>query len=217
MAAAPNLTSDILLNLLKDGVRELGLSCSQDALARLIQYQELLAKWNKAYNLTAVIVPEQMVRLHLLDSLVVSTHLSGFNILDVGTGAGLPGIPLALINPDKEFFLLDSNAKKTRFVQQAKMEIELQNITVVRSRLEEFHSEIKFETIISRAFSDLASFVYGTRHLLQRDGVMVAMKARLSKEEINQIAEFETRVEPVYVPGIDVERNLVLVSATRIK
>lgn len=211
------MTSDILLNLLKDGVRELGLSCSQDALARLIQYQELLAKWNKAYNLTAVIVPEQMVRLHLLDSLVVSTHLSGFNILDVGTGAGLPGIPLALINPDKEFFLLDSNAKKTRFVQQAKMEIELQNITVVRSRLEEFHSEIKFETIISRAFSDLASFVYGTRHLLQRDGVMVAMKARLSKEEINQIAEFETRVEPVYVPGIDVERNLVLVSATRIK
>jgi len=203
-----------LLKILEDGVSTLGLSCPDNSLARLIQYLALLEKWNQAYNLTAVRDPVKMVSLHLLDSVSVSPFLTGSRILDVGTGAGLPGIPLALINPDKTFVLLDSNAKKTRFVRQAKMEIKLKNVEIVRSRLEAFHVDHKFDTIVTRAFTDLCAIVAGTRHLLRRGGQIAAMKGRSSTVEIGQIGEFKFRVVPIAVPGVDAERYLVLVSPT---
>lgn len=201
-----------LLKILEDGVSTLGLSCSDSSLARLIQYLELLAKWNQTYNLTAVRDPVKMVSLHLLDSVAVSPFLVGRRILDVGTGAGLPGIPLALINPDKTFVLLDSNAKKTRFVRQAKMEIKLKNVEIVRSRLEEFHVDHKFDTIVTRAFTDLFRIVAGTRHLLRGGGQIAAMKGRLSTVEIGQIREFKSRVVSIAIPDVDAERHLVLMS-----
>ena len=201
-----------LLKILEDGVSALGLSCPDNSLARLIQYLALLQKWNQAYNLTAVRDPVKMVSVHLLDSISVSPFLVGRKILDVGTGAGLPGIPLALINPDKNFVLLDSNAKKTRFVRQAKMEIKLKNVEIVRSRLEAFQVDQKFDIIVTRAFTDLCGIVTGTRHLLRRGGQIAAMKGRLSAVEIGQIAEFKPRIVPIIVPGVDAERHLVLVS-----
>ena len=207
------VSSENLREDLHKGVQAIGLQCPANAISQLLQFQALLTKWNKAYNLTAIREPEKMVKLHLLDSLVVSPYLSGFNILDVGTGAGLPGIPLALINPEKEFFLLDSNAKKTRFVEQVKLELKLPNVTVMRSRLEDFRSELKFDTIVSRAFSDLGKFVYSTRVFMQKGGVTIAMKARLSGSEIGQISDLESTVVPLRVPGVDAERNLVLVSS----
>lgn len=209
------MSSEAVREILHNGVRAIGLQCSEAVTSRLLQYQSLLTKWNKAYNLTAIREPEKMVKLHLLDSLVVSPYLSGFSILDIGTGAGLPGIPLALINPEKEFFLLDSNAKKTRFVEQVKLELKLPNVTVVRSRMEQFRNQLKFDTIVSRAFSDLGKFVYGTRGFLQTGGLTIAMKAQLSDSEIGQISDFESTVVPLQVPGIDAERNLVLVYSQR--
>ncbi len=198
--------------MLEDGVSALGLSCPDNGLARLIQYLALLDKWNQAYNLTAVRDPVKMVSLHLLDSVSVSPFLVGRRILDVGTGAGLPGIPLALINPDKTFVLLDSNAKKTRFVRQAKMEMKLKNVEIIRARLDELHVDRKFDTIVTRAFTSLFGIVAGTQHLLGSGGQIVAMKGRLSTVEIGEIAEFKSRVVPVTVPGVDAERHLVLVS-----
>jgi len=177
----------------------------------LIKYVELLNKWNKTYNLTAVRKPEQMVTRHLLDSLSICPYLRGKSILDVGTGAGLPGIPLAVVFPERQFILLDSNNKKTRFVVQAVSELELPNVDVVQSRVEDFESEQLFDTIISRAYSAIGEMVEQTSHLLAIDGVFLAMKG------VNPIAEIdilpsgyvveESRV--IKVPGLEEERHLL--------
>lgn len=195
------------------GLNELGLHLDDSVQLKLLCYVDLLHKWNRTYNLTAVRKPELMVTRHLLDSLVINPYLEAGRILDVGTGAGLPGIPLALIRPDDEFYLLDSNSKKTRFVTQVVSELELNNVTVVKSRVEEFQPGQVFNTIMSRAFSTLANMVSGTRHLLDPKGVLLAMKGVYPVAEVDELPDDMQLVESVElkVPGLDAERHLLII------
>ena len=139
--------------LLISGIAELKVNCSDVQLDQLLSYLDMLEHWNKAYNLTAIRDPLEMIKLHLLDSLAISPLLQGDRFIDVGTGAGLPGIPLAIINPEKHFTLLDSNGKKTRFLFQAKIELGLSNINEVNKRVEQFAPEYMYDAVLSRAFS----------------------------------------------------------------
>ncbi len=182
-----------------------------DLSAPLLAYIELLAKWNKAYNLTAIRDPEEMVVLHLLDSLSAASCVSGQSILDVGTGAGLPGIPLAIAFPEKQFTLLDTNGKKVRFLDHAIRQLDLANVSAVKSRIETFAPETRFDAIISRAFSALEPFVSACAPLLDTDGVLLAMKGKLPKEEIAALneAQWEVSFAELRVPGLEAERHMV--------
>jgi 16S rRNA (guanine527-N7)-methyltransferase len=181
----------------------------------LLQYLDLLAKWNRVYNLTAIRDKEQMVSNHLLDSLVLTGYVSGPRILDVGSGAGLPGIPLALANPAWDITLLDSNHKKTAFLQQAGAELALANITVVSERVESWHPTQRFDCIVSRAFADLAEFVTLAKHLLKPGGYFAAMKGLHPYEEIEKLpAGWRARdVVELRVPGLNAVRHLVRIEA----
>ena len=202
-----------LKEILSKGLRQLNLAQSLDDKQQntLIKYVELLNKWNKTYNLTAVRKPEQMVTRHLLDSLSICPYVRGKHVLDVGTGAGLPGIPLAVVFPERQFVLLDSNNKKTRFVVQAVSELELPNVDVVQSRVEEFESEALFDTIISRAYSAIGDMVKQTSHLLASDGVFLAMKGANPIAEIDALSSSYIVEEShvVKVPGLEEERHLL--------
>jgi 16S rRNA (guanine527-N7)-methyltransferase len=147
------------------------------------------------------------VRLHLLDSLAIAPYLQGMRVVDIGTGAGLPGIPLAILLTENEFVLLDSNAKKTRFVQQAILELKLDNVSVCHSRVEAYHPEQKFDTVITRAFASLSDIVALTAHLLNPDGVMLAMKGEAP--DVLKLESAKTELYPVSVPGLDAVRSLV--------
>ncbi|MEH6608264.1 MAG: 16S rRNA (guanine(527)-N(7))-methyltransferase RsmG [Halioglobus sp.] len=177
----------------------------------MLSYLALLQKWNKAYNLTAVRNPEDMVIRHLLDSLVVSEHLQGQRIIDVGTGAGLPGIPLAIIHPDRDFHLLDSNGKKTRFLFQVKTELGLANITAHHARVESFRPDSLFDAVLSRAFSSLQDMVTGCQHLLAPQGCYLAMKGVISEQELQGVATVceVAKVEELAVPGLTEQRHLI--------
>ncbi len=151
---------------------------------------------------------DAMINLHLLDSLAIMPHLHGQAILDVGTGAGLPGIPLAICCPERQFCLLDSNAKKTRFVQQAVLELKLNNVTVIQQRVEQYHSAPGFDTIVTRAFAELSEIIKLTQHLLAPKGIMLAMKSQhLDQENLDTLAQ--ATVIPLTIPGLDAERNVV--------
>lgn len=176
---------------------------------RLLEFLRLLQKWNRVYNLTSIKVPADMVRLHLLDSLLTLPYLRGTRVLDVGTGAGLPGIPLAVMSTDREFILLDSNSKKTRFVQQAIIELGLRNVSVVHERIERFHSLQGFNTILCRAYASLAQIIADTKRLLAKNGVILAQKGQRPDEELRQLNHVDYRVFPVQIPGVDAERHLI--------
>ena len=198
---------------LAQGLDHLGLSLDSAAQEKLLAYLDLLAKWNRSYNLTAVRKPAQMLVRHLFDSLVIYPYLQGPQILDVGTGAGLPGIPLALACPDHHYTLLDSNSKKTRFVTQAVAELGLNNVTVVQSRVETFSAASGFDTIVSRAYSTLAEFVNGVQSLLAADGILLAMKGVYPATELAELPtpfRLAQNVE-LQVPGLDAERNLLII------
>ena len=177
----------------------------------LLAFLHLLEKWNAAYNLTAVREPEKMVTHHVLDSLAVMPYLRGPRVVDVGAGAGIPGIPLALAYPNFEFVLLDSNAKKTRFIMQAIHELGLTNVTVERARAENYRPARPFDTVITRAFASLAEMLQMTQHLGAPDGVFVAMKGNYPHDELLAVPqEFSVdRVEAVQVPGLDAQRHVV--------
>lgn len=198
---------------LATGLAQLELKLDATVQSRLLAYLDLLAKWNRSYNLTAVRKPEQMLVRHLFDSLVIYPHLRGTQILDVGTGAGLPGIPLALVCPEQHFTLLDSNSKKTRFVTQAVAELGLGNVTVVQSRIEAFKASAGFDTIVSRAFSTLAEFVSGVQLLMVVDSILLAMKGVYPSTELAELpATFAlTQNIELQVPGLDAERNLLVI------
>jgi len=178
----------------------------------LARYIFELEKWNKAYNLTAVRDPREMVARHILDSLSAAPYLSGERILDAGTGAGLPGIPLALICPEQAFTLLDANGKKTRFVQHAVGELGLHNVFPVHARAEDYEPEQAFATVISRAFTSLTEFIARCGRQLEPGGRLVAMKGRLPEGELLSLpAGWQvTLTDPVSVAGLAAERHIIV-------
>lgn len=193
------------------GLAELDLSLEPAVHQKLLTYLALLEKWNQVYNLTAVRNPQQMLYAHLLDSLAVLPHLPAGTIVDVGSGAGLPGIPIALARPDTPVTLLDSNHKKASFLREAVMQLGIENIAVVCQRVEEFSPTERFAVVISRAFSDLAEFLRLTRHLCAPGGKFLAMKGLLPYEELNQLPADITLSDsrPLLVPGVEGQRHLL--------
>ncbi|MCK4744421.1 MAG: 16S rRNA (guanine(527)-N(7))-methyltransferase RsmG [Sulfuriflexus sp.] len=202
-----------LASQLAEGLQSLDCKLADDIQAKLIQYLILLNKWNKTYNLTAVRDIYKMVPQHLLDSLSVNTYLQGKRVLDVGTGAGLPGIPLALANPDIEFVLLDSALKRTRFVVQAVGELGLKNVTVQQTRIEDYAPDDLFDTIISRAFTAMEDFVSATERLCAPAGQLLAMKGRFPSQEINSLPDqWLATSELLEVPSVNAERHIVILT-----
>jgi 16S rRNA (guanine527-N7)-methyltransferase len=198
---------------LKRGLIALGVTLEPDTQQRLLAYIALIEKWNRVYNLTAIREPEKMVSHHLLDSLAVAPHLHAKRLLDVGSGAGLPGIPLALANPDTHVTLLDSNHKKSAFLNQVVMELKLKNAEVCSERVESWQTQNRFDVIISRAFSDMGEFVRITRHLLAPGGMFAAMKGLHPYEEIDKLPP-DCKVQqvlPLAIPGLEGARHLVLI------
>lgn len=191
-----------------------GLKLTEAQTATLDRYLDLLEKWNRVYNLTAIRDRGRMLTHHLLDSLVVLPHLRGPRVLDVGSGAGLPGIPLAIANPALRVTLLESNHKKSAFLTQAVAELQLANAAVVTERVEAWQTDQRFDTIVSRAFAELGEFVTLSNRLLAPDGILAAMKGVHPFEEIERLPQgFRVReVIPLRVPGLDAERHLVVVS-----
>lgn len=199
---------------LQQGARELGVTLSEQQHEQLLAYLALLIKWNKAYNLTAVRNPDEMVSRHLLDSLSVVPFVAeaGDNWLDVGSGGGMPGIPLAILFPERNFTLLDSNGKKTRFLTQVKLELKLANLDVIHSRVEGFTPEQPFSGICSRAFSSLEDFSNWTRHLGDGQTQWLAMKGVHPDDELQALpADFRlTATHVLKVPGCQGQRHLLI-------
>lgn len=180
----------------------------------LLSYLALLERWNRAYNLTAVKNPKDMISRHLLDSLSVAPYINGTRLLDAGTGAGLPGIPLAIAQPGLEVTLLDSSGKKVRFLNHVRRQLGLENIHPVQERLESFSSPAPFDGIVSRAFSDLATFARAARHLAPVSARLLAMKGRHPDSELRELPDWVRveSVEKLTVPGLQEDRHLVIMS-----
>jgi 16S rRNA (guanine527-N7)-methyltransferase len=178
---------------------------------QLIRYLDLLTQWNKVVNLTSITDPEQMVFLHILDSLSIHPYLKGEKIIDVGTGAGLPGIPLALFYPEKSFTLIDSNNKKIRFLTQVAHELKLKNVEIIHARCEDYRPVGKFDSVLSRAFSSIQVMLGTTQHLAAFDGLFLAMKGVYPEQEIREIpVEFKlVAVHRLVIHGMKAERHLV--------
>jgi len=211
LAVAPK--HDDLARRLESGVAELGLALGRDARSRLLQHLELLEKWNKIHNLTAIRDKARAVSAHLLDSLAVVPYVKGKRVLDAGSGAGFPGIPIAVARPDIQVDLLDSSHKKCAFLRQAVAELGLKNACAVCERVESWRPSARFDWIVSRALAELREFIALTAHLLAPGGVVAAMKGIYPFEEIERIPpDFRVRqVHALAVPGLHAERHLVLI------
>ena len=198
------------------GARELGVDLSEAQHEKLLGYLALLIKWNKAYNLTAVRDPDEMVSRHLLDSLSVVPFIEGERQLDVGSGGGMPGIPLAILFPDMKVTCLDSNGKKTRFLTQVKLELKLDNLEVIHSRAEAFKPQVPFTGIISRAFSSLEDFTQWTRHMGDKETRWLAMKGLHPADELVALpADFHLEsAQALAVPGCQGQRHLLILRRT---
>ncbi|MGR2858501.1 16S rRNA (guanine(527)-N(7))-methyltransferase RsmG [Erwinia sp. 1181_3] len=203
-----------MINKLSVLLKSAGISLSDQQKQQLVGYVEMLHKWNKAYNLTSVRDPEQMLVRHILDSIVVEPHLSGDRFIDVGTGPGLPGIPLAIVRPQSHFTLLDSLGKRVRFLKQVQHELKLENISPVQSRVEDFPAEPPFDGVISRAFASLTDMVTWCHHLPGPQGRFYALKGVLPQDEIAVLPVGLTveNVLPLSVPQLEGERHLVIIA-----
>lgn len=208
----------MVLNKLSRLLAEAGISLSDQQQQQLVAYVEMLHKWNKAYNLTSVRDPNEMLVRHILDSIVVAPHLQGTRFIDVGTGPGLPGIPLSIVRPESHFTLLDSLGKRVRFLRQVQHELKLTNIEPVQSRVEDFPAEPPFDGVISRAFASLNDMVSWCHHLPGDTGRFYALKGQLPEDEIALLPAglaVESIVE-LKVPHLEGERHLVIVKANKI-
>jgi len=204
-----------LYSRLQAGIAELGLAVAPAACERLLDYVELLERWNAAYNLTAVRDRAEMVERHLLDSLSVAPFVRGERLADLGTGAGLPGIPLAILEPTRQHVLIDSNGKKTRFLREAVRTLGLANVRVEQARVEDARGQ--FDCVTARAFATLAQMLHLGGHLLAPDGVWLALKGLLDRDEILAVpAGFAiAEVRPLSVPGLGAARHVVIIRRSR--
>jgi 16S rRNA (guanine527-N7)-methyltransferase len=198
---------------LRRGLDALQLTLSAEVERRLLQYIALVEKWNSVYNLTAVRDADKMLTHHVFDSLAVVPYFEGHEIVDVGSGAGLPGIPGALARADARFTLIEASHKKSAFLRQAAIELQLTNVDIQQVRAEAWRPERRFETVVSRAFSDLSEFVSVAGHLCCESGLIAAMKGVYPWDELNAIPRgFRVEeVKPISVPGLDAQRHLVLI------
>jgi 16S rRNA (guanine527-N7)-methyltransferase len=199
---------------IQDGAARMALALPDGAVAKCAAYLRLLEKWNRVHNLTAVRETERMVVLHLLDSFSVLPHIDdALSILDVGSGGGLPGIPIAIARPDLRVTLLDSSTKKATFLEQARAELALTHVEVVCARVEQWHPDQLFDAVVSRAFADLGEFVAQAQHLVAPSGRMLAMKGVYPFEEIARLPATHrvAQVAELHVPELDAKRHLVFV------
>lgn len=196
---------------LRRGITALSLNCNEEELSLLLAYMDLLKKWNSAYNLLGGNEAAMLVSRHILDSLSISPYLEGSLIADIGAGAGLPGIPLAIMNPDKKFVLIDSNGKKTRFIFQAKIQLGLDNISVENCRIEHYQSKQQIDMVVCRAFSTLADALTMLQAIFSDECKLLAMKGRYPEDEIAQLPDgFElSKSIKLDVPGNESERHLI--------
>jgi 16S rRNA (guanine527-N7)-methyltransferase len=206
-----HVTQDAIESTLKKGINKLGLEINDHQIDQLISYLNLLIKWNKAYNLTAVRDPLEMVNRHLIDSLSIVPYIKGKRIIDVGSGPGLPGIPMAICYPELPVTTLDSNGKKTRFQLQVKTELSLKNLTVVNDRVENCEFE-PFDQVISRAFASIEDMIKWTHQLCSKEGVFLAMKGLYPEDELSALPDgFELKnCHRLQVPETDGERHLLV-------
>ncbi|WP_053141048.1 16S rRNA (guanine(527)-N(7))-methyltransferase RsmG [Erwinia billingiae] len=206
-----------MINKLTSLLKAATISLSDQQKNQLVGYVEMLHKWNKAYNLTSVRDPEQMLIRHIMDSIVVEPHLQGSRFIDVGTGPGLPGIPLAIVRPDAHFTLLDSLGKRIRFLKQVQHELKLVNIEPVQSRVEDFPAEPPFDGVISRAFASLNDMLNWCHHLPGKKGQFYALKGVVPDDELATLpAGFAVdRVVKLAVPQLEGERHLIVVNVTK--
>ncbi len=202
-----------LTEKLKTLLKPTALSVTDKQREQLVKLVLLLHKWNKAYNLTSVRDPMEMLVKHILDSLVVSPYLQGRSFIDVGTGPGLPGLPLAIINPDKQFVLLDSLGKRISFIRNALRELELTNVTPVLSRVEEYQPDHLFDGVLSRAFASLKDMTDWCKHLPAENGLFYALKGQYHQDEVCELADVFAlkQVIELNVPELIGERHLVLI------
>jgi len=210
-----HLSDNVLADQLAQGLETLGMDLPGQCIEQLLAYLALMERWNRVYNLTAVRKPAQMVVRHLLDSLAVVPYLDETPLLDVGTGPGLPGIPIAITRPDKNILLLDSNSKKIRFVNQVLIDLGIYNATAIQTRAEQHQSETGFGEIISRAFASLTDFVTGSGHLCSAEGRLLAMKGIYPEQELDELPapwalEESIRLE---VPKLGEERHLLILKS----
>ena len=198
---------------LSQGLLALGLELPPDVQQQLLRFIQLLAKWNKAYNLTAIRDPDEMVTKHLLDSLAILPFVQGAEVIDIGTGPGLPGIPLALVRPNEHFTLLDSNSKKTRFITQAVMELGIQNVTVVQSRAEAYQPPHLYDVVIARAFAGIKELLVWVQHLCAPGARVIAMKGQYPEGEMEEwpVGFRCESVQKITVPGLQAERHAILI------
>jgi 16S rRNA (guanine527-N7)-methyltransferase len=190
------------------------LQITTQAQGRLMTYTAMLEKWNQTFSLTAIHGPQQMVMRHLLDSLSLVPYIKGPRLVDVGSGAGLPGIPLALAFPEYEVVLLDSQTKKVRFIRQVVADLGMTNAIIAHTRVQDYHPQQMFDTVISRAFATLAEFAGATRHLCRTGGCMLAMKGKFPGQELEEIRHTGRTVNiiPVHIPGLEAQRHIVRIS-----
>jgi len=202
-----------LAELLQSGIKQLQLSLTEDQLNKLLQFVELIQKWSKTYNLTAIEDTEEIISKHVLDSLTVVNFLQGQNIIDVGSGAGLPGIPLAIACSNRQFCLLDANIKKTRFIQQAIIELSLENIKVIHQRIEQFATQNIFDTVVSRAFSGQTKLLEATHHLINHGQVILMLGKQTSLQGLPK-GYTVLGVHKVHVPNIQATRHIAVIEKT---
>jgi len=200
-----------LSDLLRKHINKTQLQVSSKQIVQLVEFVNLLHKWNKAYNLTSVRDPKEMVVKHIMDSIIVAPHLTEQQYVDVGTGPGLPGIPLAIMHPDKSFIVLDSLGKRVRFMKQVAYELKLANIQPVQSRVEDFASQVPIDAVLSRAFASLKDMLHWCQHLVDSAGTFVALKGQLPQQEIEELPEgFKiTEIVRLDIPDLTGERHLI--------
>jgi len=210
------MLKESLKSLLSQTKIESLLMLDENQLDQLVQLVEQLEKWNKAYNLTSVRDPKQMVSRHIVDSLIISPFLTGDRFIDVGTGPGLPGLPLAIANPDKSFVLLDSLGKRIRFIRQVCHQLGIKNVQAVQSRVEDYTEQNNsFDGVLSRAFASLDDMLTWCKHLPKNNGKYLALKGQYPQQELDELSE-QYKIEQISslnVPGVDGDRHIVVISA----